>query len=432
MGMTDTLIARMSSDSGIILRPLSSVRQFVRQDVDPQTAGRQLGVDSVLEGSVQRWGDKVRVNVRLINVDNGEPLWSGTFDDKYEDIFAVQDAIAGKVADALRLRLATPHRAGQTQNVEAYRLYLQGRLFQFRSTPQEIRQAIAFYQQAIDLDPNYALAYAGMADAYRMLPITSDVAAGDAFPRSKDAALKALSLDDRSSQSHMALGYVYSWYEWNWPAAESELRKAIDLDANNPDAHRGLSILLTVTGRHDEAIDEMRTARILDPLSLPTNALEAQTLLYAGRDAEAIERLNKTFEIDPNFWIARLMLARVYISQMRWDDALIELEKARTASGGNTEATSLTVYTLSRLGREEEARKLLKDLLARSDASYSPSYNVALAYKGLGNTDEAIRWLQDAAERRDVRLILLKVDHKWDDLRTEPRFVSIVQRIGLA
>jgi serine/threonine-protein kinase len=230
----------------------------------------------------------------------------------------------------------------------------------------------------------------------------------------------------------MALGYVYSWYEWNWPAAESELRKAIDLDANNPDAHRGLSILLTVTGRHDEAIDEMRTARILDPLSLPTNALEAQTLLYAGRDAEAIERLNKTFEIDPNFWIARLMLARVYISQMRWDDALIELEKARTASGGNTEATSLTVYTLSRLGREEEARKLLKDLLARSDASYSPSYNVALAYKGLGNTDEAIRWLQDAAERRDVRLILLKVDHKWDDLRTEPRFVSIVQRIGLA
>jgi serine/threonine-protein kinase len=429
MGMTDTLIARMSSDQGLILRPLSSVRPFARPDTDPQAAGRQLGADTVLEGNVQRWGDKIRVNVRLIKVETGEPLWSGTFDDQYTDIFAVEDAIAGKVADALKLRLASVS-AGQTQNVEAYRLYLQGRLFQFRSTPQELRQAISFYEKATELDPAYALAYAGIADSYRMLPITSDVPADEAFPKSKEAALKALGLDDRSSQSHVALGYIYSWYEWNWPAAESEMRKAIGLDANNSDAHRGLSILLTVTGRHDEAVSEMRTARMLDPLSLPTNALEAQTLHYAGRDSEAIDRLNKTFEIEPNFWIARLMLARMYIGQGRWNEALAELEKARTASQGNTEVLSLEAYSLAHSGRADEARKKIEELKRKSDTNYVPSYNIAMAYNGLGDREQAIRWLEDAADRHDVRMILLKVEHKWDDYRTDPQFISIMQRLG--
>ena len=430
MGMTDTLIARMSSNPGLILRPLSSVRRFSRSDVDPQTAGRQLGADTVLEGSVQRWGEKIRINVRLINVDSGEPLWSGTFDDKYTDIFAVEDAISGKVAEALRLRLAASNSVNQTQNVEAYRLYLQGRVFQFRSTPQEIRQAIEFYQKALEIDPKYALAYAGIADAYRMLPVTSDVAATEAFPKSKEAALKALELDDRSSQSHVALGYVYSWYEWNWSAAEAEMRKAIELDPNSPDAHRGLSIVLTTLGRHDEAVSEMRSARMLDPLSLPTNALEAQTLFYAGRDQEAIDRLNKTFEMDPNFWIARVMLGRIYIGEERWDDALAELQKGRTASGGNTETISLAVYALARSGRRDEARKMLKEILDRSDQNYVPSYNIAMAYHGLGDDDQTLRWLEDAVERHDVRLILLKIDHKWDDLRANARFISIVQRLG--
>ena len=431
MGMTDTLIARMSSDPGLILRPLSSVRPFARSDADPQAAGRQLGADTVLEGNVQRWGDKIRVNVRLINVASGEPLWSGTFDDKYTDVFAMEDAISGKVAEALKLRLAPSAGVRQTQNVEAYRLYLQGRLFQFKSTPQEIRQAIGFYEKALELDPSYALAYAGIADSYRMLPITSDVSSSEAFPRSKEAALKALELDGHSSQSHVVLGYVYSWYDWNWTAAEIEMRKAIELDPNNPDAHRGLSILLTVTGRHDDAINEMRVARTLDPLSLQTNALEAQALHYAGRDDEAIDRLNKTFEIEPRFWIARLMLARIYIGRERWNDALTELDKARSASGGNSESISLAAYALARSSRVGEARKVIDELKNPADQSYMPSYNIALAYNGLGDKEQALRWLEDAAERHDVRMTLLKVDHKWDNLRGEQRFDSIMHRIGL-
>lgn len=434
IGMTDTLIARLSNSSGLVLRPLSSVRRFAGTEQDPQAAGRALGADAVLDGSIQRWGEKIRVNVRLIKVDSGEALWSATFDDKYTDIFAVQDAISAKVADALRLRLGRPENPASadrsTQNVEAYRLYLQGRLFQFKSTPQQIRQGIEFYQKAIDIDPNYALAYAGMADAYRMLPITSDVPADEAFPRSKAAALRALELNDRLAEAHVALGYVASWYEWDWRTAESEMRKAIELDPNNADAHRGLSIVLTALARHDEAINEMKAARELDPLSLPTSALEAQTLFYAGRNDDAIARLNKTFEIDPNFWIARLMLARIYIGQSRWDDALVELQKARTASGGNTEAISLAGYALARSGRPAEARKALDELRVNSSGANTPSYNIAMVYNGLGETDAALQWLEDAVKRHDVRLILLKVEHKWDNLRAEPRFIALMKRMG--
>ena len=429
MGMTDTLIARLSIP-GLKMRPLTSVRRFAEGETDPQAAGRELGADSVLEGNIQRWGEKIRVNVRLIDVESGEPQWSGTFDDEYKDIFVVQDAIADKVASALRGRLAGNAASRATQNVEAYRLYLQGRLYQFRSTPPDVRRAIAFYEQAVELDPAYALAYAAMADAYRMLPITSDVPPTEAFPKSDAAAKKALELDANLSQAYVAAGYVSSWYEWDWKTAETEMRKAIELDANNADAHRGLSILLTALARHDEAIEEMRIARELDPLSLPTNALEAQTLHYAGRDAEAIDRLKKTFEINPDFWIASLMLARIYIRQERFADALEELKRAATASGGNTETISLMGYALAKLGRKDEALKMLKELQSRTDENYSPSYNIAMIYNGLGHRDSALRSLEDAVERRDVRLLLLKIEPKWDGLRAEPRFTAIMKRIG--
>lgn len=434
IGMTDTLIAQLSNTSGIVLRPLSSVRKFTHGEQDPQAAGRELGADTVLDGSVQRWGDQVRVNIRLIDVDSGKSLWGGSFDENYENIFAVQDAISTKVAEALRLRLKVSDPsalAGGTRDVDAYRLYLQGRLFQFRSTRHEILQAIGFYQQAIQIDPNYALAYASMADAYRMLPITSDTAADEAFPAAKAAAKRAIELDDNLCYAHVAMGYVASWYDWDQKLAEAEMRRAITLNPNSSDAHRGLSVLLTVLGRHEEAIAEMRLARELDPLSLPTNALEAQTLHYAGRDEEAIERLNKTFEIDPNFWIARLMLARIYIFQGRWEVALTELQRARAASNGNSETISLTGYVLAEMGRRDEALKALGELKALSKESYVPAYNIAMVYNGLGDRAAALESLEDAARRHDVRLILIRVEHKWDDLRTEPRFEALIRRVGL-
>ena len=434
VGMADTLIARLSNMPGVVLRPLSTVRKFSAPDQDPQMAGRELGADVVLDGTIQRNGEKIRVNVRLTDVGTGESLWGGTFDEQYRDIFSVQDTISTKVAEALRVRLSGSAQFADrgTSDVEAYRLYLQGRLFQFRSTRNEIYQAIGFYRDAIRLDPNYALAYAGMADAYRTLPITSDVDPRSAFPESKAAAEKALQLNPDLSQARVALGYVASWYEWDWKRAEDEMRKAVELDPQSEEAHRALSILLTLLGRHDEAIAEMRRARELAPLSLPSNALEGQALFYAGKDAEALERLNKTFEIDPEFWIARLMLARILIRQDRLDEALVQLERARASSGGNSETISLIGYVQARKGNRAAAITSLSELEGYKTDNYSPSYNIAMVHHGLGQTDDALRALEDAADRRDVRLILLNIEHKWDDLRGNPRFVGILRKLGFA
>ena len=434
MGMADTLIARLGDNREIVVRPLGSVRRYGNLEQDPLIAGRELGVESVLDGSVQRVEDKIRVNVRLIKTADGSSLWSDTFDEKFTDIFVVQDAISKKVAEALKLRLSgdaqTPPEKRSTQNVEAYRFYLQGRYHALKATPPEIRQGIGFYQKAIAADPNYALALAGMAQAYAALPITSDVEPNQAFPQAKAAANKALEIDANLAGAHIILGVVEFWFDWDWTNAETELKKAIEINPNNSDAHRFYAVLLTVLGRHDEALSEMETARQLDPLSLIGNALKGQSFFYAGRDAEAIEQSNKTLEIEPNFWIAHIMLARVYIRQNRFDEAVAAAKKAGEFSGGNSEAVSLAAYALAKSGRRDAALTILEELKSRSNERYVPSYNVAMIYNGLGETEEAINHLEKAFKDHDARMILLKVEPKWNNLRTEPRFIELMRRMN--
>ncbi|CAN5728498.1 N/A [soil metagenome] len=433
MGMADTLIARLGGNREIIVRPLSSVRRFGNLEQDAQTAGRELGVDSVLDGNIQHWGDKIRVNVLLIRTADGAILWNGTFDEKFTDIFVVQDTISQKVAAALALRLSSDetnrlNKRG-TENVEAYRFYLQGRYHALKVTPPEIRQGIGFYQQAIAADPLYALAFAGMAQAYAALPITSDVPPNEAFPQAKAAARKALEIDPNLAEAHMILGVVDFWFDWNWSDAEAELKKAIEINPNNADAHRFYAVLLTVLGRSDEALAEMETARQSDPLSLIVNALKAQAFFYAGRDAEAIEQSNRTLEIEPNFWIAHLMLARIYIRQNKFDEAILEANKAKEFSGGNSEAVSLAAYALAKSGRRDEALMMLEALKSKSNERYVPAYNIAMIYNGLGINPEALNQLEKSFQTHDARMILLKVEPKWDNLRDEPRFMDLMQRM---
>ncbi len=428
VGMADTLIARLGNNREIVVRPLSSVRRFGNPEQDAQTAGRELGVDAILDGNIQHWGDKIRVNVRLIGTADGATLWTGTFDEKLTDIFVVQDAISNKVAAALALQLSGKKRG--TENVEAYRFYLQGRYHALKSTPAEIRQGIAFYQQAIDADPTYALAYAGMAQAFAALPITSDAKPDEAFPQAKAAANKALEIDADLAEAHIILGTVEFWFDWNWQDAETELKKAIAINPNNADAHRFYGVLLTISGRNDEAINEMELARKLDPLSLIANALKAQSFFYAGRDAEAIEQANKTLEIEPNFWIAHIMLARIYLRQNRFDEAVAEATKAKEFSGGNSEAVSLEAYTLAKSGRRDEALKMLEELKSRSNQRYIPSYNIAMIENGLGNREETLTNLEKAFAEKDARMILLKVEPKWNNLRNEPRFMKLMNELN--
>jgi len=433
MGMADTLISRLGNIREIRVRPLTSVRRFGGPEQDALEAGRTLAVDAVLDGSIQHVADKIRVNVRLIRVADGSPIWNETYDEPFTDIFTVQDRIADRVADSLKIRLSgNPLFAekGQTKDPDAYRAYLQGRLYWQKLTQPDVRRGIQFFQQAIDADPAYALAYAGMGDAYRSLPVNSDVPSADAMPQAKAAALKAIELEPDLSYAHTVLGWIDYWYDHDWIRAEKEFQRALELSPNDPDAHRGYSTLLTCLGRHDEAIAQMTTARELDPLSLVTSSLEGQALFFAGKYDDAADRLNKTLEIQPNFWVAHVMLARVYIQQKKYDVAIAEAEKARQFSNGHSEPISLAGFAKAKSGRTDEAMHDLETLKSMQAQGLAADYNTAMLYNGLGKTDEVFAALEKAFNAKDVRLILLRVDPKWDDLRTDPRFVDIIKRMN--
>ena len=435
-GMADTLINKLSESGEIVVRPLGSVRKFNNLEQDSLAAGRALGVDSILEGNIQILGERIRVTARLIRTADGKQLWTGQFDENFDDIFVVQDSISEKVANALTLQLDRREQQRltkrQTTSPEAYELYLRGRYSYFKLTEPEIRRSIDFYQRAIDLDPNYALAYAGIADAYRTLPIAGwKGASKDGFPQAKAFARKALAIDPDLAEARIVLGWAAFSYDWDWQLAESELKKAIALAPNDAGARRAYAHLYSITGRHEEAVAEGRRARELDPLSLITNALEAQFLFYAGRESEAEERLKKTLEIEPDFWIAHNGLGRVYLHEERFDEAIAAFNKARELSGGGSvEPIAQLGYTFAKSGKPREARAILEELKTGFDENYVPAYNLAVVYNGLGDSGEALNYLEKSFEQREVQLIPLKIDTRWDNLRAEPRFIELMKRMN--
>jgi DNA-binding winged helix-turn-helix (wHTH) protein/tetratricopeptide (TPR) repeat protein len=434
MGMADTLIARLSGRE-MIVRPISSVRTYVDLDQDPLAAGYELGVEYVLDGSLQRWGDYIRITARLISVASGAALWAGTFDEKFTDIFAVQDAISEKIASALALPLSGEEKKRltrrYTENAEAYELYLKARYHLNKLTPPEVPKSISYFQQAIAFDPSYALAYVGLADAYRALALSVDMPATEFFPKSKAAAGKAIEIDDHLAEAHAVLGFAILFYDWDWDAAESQYKRALELNPNSADSHLSYAALFSVTGRYPEALAEIKRARELDPLNLRTSSLEGQFLTLAGQIDEGLARLQRTFELEPNFFLAHLFAASAYIKKGMYAEAIAEATRARDLSGGNAEAIATIGYALAMSGEREEARAVLDELNRRSTERYVPPYNFALIYNGLGERDEAIAWLELGVEQRDPKMIFLKVEPKWDDLRDDPRFVSLLDRMKL-
>jgi TolB-like protein/Flp pilus assembly protein TadD len=434
-GMADTLIAKLSNSRKIIVSSLNAVRKFTALEQDAAAAGRELQVNSVLEGNVQKVGDRIRVSARLINVPDGASLWAGTFDEKFTDVFAVQDAISQKVADALALRLNQEENKRlakrYTDNVEAYQLYLTGRYHWSKLTPPDIRKGIGFLQQAIDLDPDYALAYAGLATANRALAMNADVPTKDCLPQAKAAAIKAIELDDSLAEAHSALSFGLIWYDWDWAAAEKEAKRALALNPNSAMSHFAYAHILSDEGHHPEAVAGIARARELDPVFLLIRALEGMILHHAGRNDEALTRLQKALELDPNFWVSHLMLGKVYAQQRKYPEAIAEFTKAKELSHGNSEAIGSIGYVEALAGDKEKARAVLDELKALSSQRYIPPSNVGLVYNGLGNQSEALSSLERACDERDARVTLLKVDPRWDSLRGNPRFVAILKRIGL-
>lgn len=426
-GMADTLISKLSGED-IIVRPFSAIRRYGSLEQDSLTAGRELGVEAVLDGSIQTSGERIRVVARLFRTGDGKQIWAGQFDEKFTDIFAVQDSISERVVTALKIRLESKEKKHSTENVEAYQLYMKGRYHALNLTRAETDKGIAYFQQAIQIDPNYALAYVGLAEAYLPMALTSGVPSWEAMPKAKAAALRAIEIDETLAEAHAALGFVIFWYDWDWQAAEKEYLRALVLDPNSARAHFAYAHLLSNMAQHEKALAEIKRARELDPLSLPTGALEGQILFFAGKYDEALDRLNKTIDLNPNIWLSHLFISRVYTQKGMHAEAIAATKKAKELSS-NSQSDAYLAYALAKWGKKAEARAVLDKLLKLSKESYVPPYNFAVVYNGLGESKNALDYLEKGFAERDVRMVFLKVEPKWNNLRSEPRFIDLLRRM---
>ena len=429
LGMADTLIAKLGGEE-IIVRPLGSVSRYADLKHDSLTAGRELAVETVLDGTIQTADNRIRISATLFRTSDGRQLWTGQFDEKYTDIFAVQDSISERVAAALKIRLGNKKKKRSTENAEAYQLYMKGRFYLLKGVKTETEKSISYFEQAIALDGNYALAYTGFADAYRGLTVGGEMVSTEIMPKAKAAALKAIELDDTLAEAHANLGHVYFWYEWDWNAAERQHQRALELAPNNVDALQWYAHLLSVTGRHTEALAKIRRAREIDPLNLRVGAIEGMLMLYAGQVDEAIIRLQKTLELDPNHRLVNMFAARAYTEKGMFAEAITANDKAREIAPASSEPIAYGTYVLAKSGKINEARTALNELLKSSATRYVPPYSIALVHNALGESEKALDYLEKSFAEKDVRMVWLKVEPKWNNLRREPRFIDLMKRMN--
>jgi DNA-binding winged helix-turn-helix (wHTH) protein/TolB-like protein/Flp pilus assembly protein TadD len=427
-GLADTLISELSRGEDIVVRPLSAIRRYSSVEQDALTAARELGVESILDGTIQNWGERIRVSAKLMRTSDGKQLWAGQFDEKVDDIFTVQDVISEKVASALKIRLGSNNKKHSTENVEAYQLYSKGRYHTAKGTPEDLRSSISYFQQAIDIDPGYALAYTGLAKAFGVLGIIGEMPTAVAFQQARAAEQKALELDNSLAEAHIALCMDLFWYGWDWPSADKRCLRGIEIDPNNADSHGNYALVLSNTGRHEQALAEAKRSRELDPLNLAQSSLEGQFLVHAGRVDDALDRLRKVMKLEPNFALAHLFAASAYIEKGMFTEAIAESEKEHQLSGRNE--IPFGPYALAKSGKRDEARRALEVLLARSSNGYIACYNIALIYNALDERGKALDWLEKGYEARDPKMTFLKVEPKWRNLQNEPRFQELLQRMN--
>jgi TolB-like protein/Flp pilus assembly protein TadD len=426
-GMADALITKLSNIRQISVRPTSAVIKYAgKQTTDPLAAGRELGVDSVLEGTIQRRNDRVRVTVQLISVRESRPLWAHSFDERFTDIFTVQDSISAQVAQALTLKLTGEERRllakRSTDNVEAYQSYLKGRYFMVRRNEEGLRKAISYFTEAIELEPDYALAYAGLADAHSVLGFYQfgGLAPDEGYKRARAAATRAIELDETLAEAHTSLALARLDVDHDVEGAEREYRRSIELNPNYAAAHHWYSDFLAMMGRQDEAMAEIERAIELDPLSLVINATLGERLFYARRYDEAAAQLRKTLEMDESFGPAHYLLGLTYEQQGMYDEALVELSRARELFGGSPWLVAALGHTLAMAGRRSEAHKALVELKEMSRHGNVSPYDMATVYTGLGEQTQAFEWLQKL--RKPQIEHQLKADPRMDRLRLDPRF----------
>ncbi len=429
-GIMEDLRATLSRLPGFRIAARTSAMMYKGRAVDVRTIGRELDVAAVLEGTVQRSGNRLRISAALIGTADGFQLWSETFDRDATDIFTVQNEIARSVADSLsvtmsRLPSVVPR---STPNVEAYQLYLRGRHFWGRRQADGLQKAIECYRKAMELDPLYVMPYVGLADAFNTFGAYEHLPPKDAFPKVIAAAERALSLDPTLAEAHTALGCARAHYSWNWREAEESFRQALALNPQYSLAHAYYALMLAASGRHDRARDAVARAQQLDPLSPIYGALVGWVAYFARRNDDAIHQFRLSIEMEPTYKVTHSLLGFAYLAANRPDEALEQFAGLRdypTALGG-------LGHTYALLGRRDEALGVLAEMDRRAEGSYVSGYNRSLVHLGLGDRETALLWLERAADERTYTMSYMAVSAILDPLRSDPRFVALQQRMGLA
>ena len=432
-GLTEALTTNLGKLSALRVISRTSTAQYKGTKKSIPEIARELHVDALVEGAVMRSGDRVRITAQLIEAPADRHVWAETYDRDVRDVLALQADVARAIAVQIRGNLSSipaPHEAIPL-NHEVYELYLKGRYARDEGSEDGLKLAFEYFRQALEKDPQYAPAYAGLADCYAHLPFYSETRPAEAFPKAKAAALKALQLDQTLAEAHASMAYVETYYDWNWPGAEAEFRRALELDPNYAEAHHSYSRFLASLGRVEEARAELKRAQELDPLSLLVQA-NSGVISYFGRQYDqAIQELRQINRLDPKFSVPYWGLGLCYEQMGVYEEAVTQLQKAIDLSGRGANGIASLGHAYGLAGRRGEALKILLELEERAKKSYVSSYQIALVYLGLHRNDEALKQLENAYQERSTLLTYLKMDPRFDPLRSDPRFEDLLRRIGL-
>lgn len=433
-GITESLINNLSQLPELRVIARSTVFRYKDREIDPQDVGRALSVRAVLTGRVFYLGNKLIIRAELIDVVGESHIWGEQYDREPLDIIAVQEEISREISEKLRLRLTGQQKKllikRHTENTEAYHAYLKGRYYWNKRTEEGFRKGIEYFRQAIKEDPNYALAYAGLADCYNLLNSYGVLPPRESAPVIKAMTEQALQIDDLLAEAHASLGHVKMMHDWDWPGAEREFRHSIRLNPNYATAHHWYALYLRAKGQFDESLEQIRQAQRLEPLSLIINTVVGTHFYYSRQYDKAIEQCRETLEMEPDFHVAYAVIGESYTQKGMYKEAIAELQKA-TSISPRPEGLALLGYTHAVAGHRNEARKVLNRLKNLSNRRYIEPASIAIVYTGLVERDQAFEWLERAYEHRNELLVMLKVDPRLDALRSDARFADLLQRVGL-
>jgi TolB-like protein/DNA-binding winged helix-turn-helix (wHTH) protein/Flp pilus assembly protein TadD len=434
-GMTDALRQRLEGISSLRVISRTSSMHYRGSDKSLPDIARELNVDAVVDGSVLRSGDRVRINVELIHARMDRHLWSNTYEGDLREVLVLQADVARRIADEIRVTLTPPDRARMARvrasNPDAYLAYSKGRFYWNKRTEQDLKTAIGFFQQAVDKDPGYALAYDGLADSWLPLGWYGFLSPSEIFPHAKVAVTRALSLDDSLAEAHTSLAFVKVYCDRDWEGAEREFRRAIDLNPNYANGHHWYAEFLSLVGRHAQAIAESQRARELDPLSNIINTWVSSRYFFARQYDKAVEEGRNAVEMDPGFGPARLVLGQAYEQKGLLKEAIAEFERASSLGGGGSMYAASLAHALGLAGRRPEALKVMEDLKNRVGSGFISSYDLAIARLGLGDRDKVFELLRAAVQEHSPRVAFLGVEPRFDGLRADTRCRELLRSIGL-